>query len=172
MGTMILCCGGYSLLRDPRHNKGLAFTETERDSHYLRGLLPPAVVTQQLQEKKLMNSIRNYQVPLQKYMAMMELQGKVLDVLKNWPERSIQVMGIPARKLSLYTKLGGVRPSALSIFDMAIFMCLPVTIDVGTNNEEYANLLHEFMTAVKNYGEKVLIQVFMPRVHYFIRFNI
>ncbi|XVF49119.1 hypothetical protein PTKIN_Ptkin03bG0242800 [Pterospermum kingtungense] len=229
---------GYSLLRDPHHNKGLAFTEAERESHYLRGLLPPAVVTQQLQEKKLMNSIRKYKVPLQKYMAMMELEernerlfykllidnveellpvvytptvgeacqkygsifrrpqglyislkekGKVLDVLKNWPERSIQVivvtdgerilglgdlgcqgMGIPVGKLSLYTALGGVRPSA----------CLPVTIDVGTNNEEllkdefyiglrqrratgqeYADLLHEFMTAVKqNYGEKVLIQ--------------
>ncbi|KAL4318190.1 hypothetical protein GQ457_18G001070 [Hibiscus cannabinus] len=229
---------GYSLLRDPHHNKGLAFTETERDSHYLRGLLPPAVATQQLQEKKLMDNIRKYQVPLQKYMAMMELQernerlfykllidnveellpvvytptvgeacqkygsifrrpqglyislkekGKVLDVLKNWPERSIQVivvtdgerilglgdlgcqgMGIPVGKLSLYTALGGVRPSA----------CLPVTIDVGTNNEEllkdefyiglrqrratgqeYADLLHEFMSAVKqNYGEKVLIQ--------------
>ncbi|XWS72084.1 hypothetical protein CRYUN_Cryun02cG0010200 [Craigia yunnanensis] len=229
---------GYSLLRDPRHNKGLAFTETERGSHYLRGLLPPAIITQQLQEKKLMDNIRKYQVPLQKYMAMMELEerneklfykllidnveellpvvytptvgeacqkygsifrrpqglyislkekGKVLDVLKNWPERSIQVivvtdgerilglgdlgcqgMGIPVGKLSLYTALGGLRPSA----------CLPVTIDVGTNNEEllkdefyiglrqrratgqeYADLLHEFMTAVKqNYGEKVLIQ--------------
>ncbi|XP_022754979.1 NADP-dependent malic enzyme-like isoform X1 [Durio zibethinus] len=229
---------GYTLLRDPHHNKGLAFTETERDSHYLRGLLPPAVVTQQLQEKKLMSSIRKYQVPLQKYMAMMELQqrnerlfykllidnveellpvvytptvgeacqkygsifrrpqglyislkekGKIHDVLKNWPERSIQVivvtdgerilglgdlgcqgMGIPVGKLSLYTALGGIRPS----------VCLPVTIDVGTNNEEllkdefyiglrqkratgqeYADLLHEFMTAVKrNYGEKVLIQ--------------
>ncbi|XVF88619.1 hypothetical protein PTKIN_Ptkin19aG0065400 [Pterospermum kingtungense] len=225
---------GYSLLRDPHHNKGLAFTETERDSHYLRGLLPPALLTQQLQEKKQMNSIRKYQVPLQKYMAMMDLQernerlfykllidnveellpvvytptvgeacqkygsifrrsqglyislkekGKVLDVLKNWPERSIQVivvtdgerilglgdlgcqgMGIPVGKLALYTALGGVRPSA----------CLPVTIDVGTNNEEllkdefyiglrqrratgqeYADLLHEFMSAVKqNYGEK------------------
>lgn len=229
---------GYSLLRDPHHNKGLAFTEKERDSHYLLGLLPPAVVTQQLQEKKLMDNLRKYEVLLQKYMAMMELQernerlfykllidnveellpivytptvgeacqkygsifrrpqglyislkekGKVLDVLKNWPERSIQVivvtdgerilglgdlgcqgMGIPVGKLSLYTALGGVRPSA----------CLPVTIDVGTNNEqllkdefyiglrqrratgqEYADLLHEFMSAVKqNYGEKVLIQ--------------
>ncbi|XP_039016776.1 NADP-dependent malic enzyme-like [Hibiscus syriacus] len=67
---------GYSLLRDPHHNKRLAFTEKERDSHYLRGLLPPAVVTQQLQEKKLMNNIRKYQVPLQKYMSMMELQER------------------------------------------------------------------------------------------------
>lgn len=234
----ISVASGYTLLRDPHHNKGLAFTEKERDAHYLRGLLPPATISQQLQEKKLMNTIRQYQLPIQKYTAMMELEernerlfykllidhveellpvvytptvgeacqkygsifkrpqglyislkekGKVLDVLKNWPQKSIQVivvtdgerilglgdlgcqgMGIPVGKLSLYTALGGVRPSA----------CLPVTIDVGTNNEkllkdefyiglrqkratgqEYSELLHEFMTAVKqNYGEKVLIQ--------------
>ncbi|NP_001268142.1 NADP-dependent malic enzyme [Vitis vinifera] len=229
---------GYSLLRDPRHNKGLAFNDKERDAHYLCGLLPPVVSTQELQERKLMNSIRQYQVPLQKYMAMMDLQernerlfykllidnveellpvvytptvgeacqkygsifrrpqglyislkekGKILEVLKNWPERRIQVivvtdgerilglgdlgcqgMGIPVGKLSLYTALGGVRPSA----------CLPITIDVGTNNEkllanefyiglkqrratgkEYSEFLQEFMSPVKqNYGEKVLIQ--------------
>ncbi|XP_020264896.1 NADP-dependent malic enzyme isoform X1 [Asparagus officinalis] len=234
----ISVASGYSLLRDPHHNKGLAFTEKERDAHYLRGLLPPVCITQELQEKKIMNSLRQYQVPLQRYVALMDLQernerlfykllidnveellpvvytptvgeacqkygcifrrpqglyislkekGKILEVLKNWPERSIQVivvtdgerilglgdlgcqgMGIPVGKLSLYTALGGIRPSA----------CLPITIDVGTNNEqllndefyiglrqkratgqEYAELLHEFMTAVKqNYGEKVLIQ--------------
>lgn len=40
---------GYNLLRDPHHNKGLAFNEKERDAHYLRGLLPPVVVSQKLQ---------------------------------------------------------------------------------------------------------------------------
>ncbi|CAN4096857.1 unnamed protein product [Withania somnifera] len=234
----IAVSSGYNLLRDPCYNKGLAFTERERDAHYLRGLLPPVVSTQELQEKKLMQSLRQYDVPLHKYVAMMELEernerlfyrllidnveellpivytptvgeacqkygsifkrpqglyislnekGRILEVLKNWPERSIQVivvtdgerilglgdlgcqgMGIPVGKLALYTALGGVRPSA----------CLPITIDVGTNNEkllndefyiglrqkratgqEYYDLLHEFMTAVKqNYGEKILIQ--------------
>ncbi|EPS63619.1 malic enzyme, partial [Genlisea aurea] len=234
----ISVASGYSMLRDPKHNKGLAFTEKERDAHYLRGLLPPAIISQELQEKRLMQNIRDYEVPLHKYISLMELaernerlfykllidnveellpvvytptvgeacqkygsifrrpqglyislkeKGKILEVLRNWPERGIQVivvtdgerilglgdlgcqgMGIPVGKLSLYTALGGIRPSA----------CLPITIDVGTNNakllndefyiglkqkratgEEYYSFLHEFMTAVKqNYGEKVLIQ--------------
>ncbi|KAI5403193.1 NADP-dependent malic enzyme, variant 2 [Lathyrus oleraceus] len=228
---------GCTLLRDPRYNKGLAFTEKERDAHYVRGLLPPAVYTQDLQEKRLMHNLRQYDVPLHRYIALMDLQrnerlfykllidnveellpvvytptvgeacqkygsiyrrpqglyislkekGKILEVLKNWPEKTIQVivvtdgerilglgdlgaqgMGIPVGKLSLYTALGGVRPSS----------CLPITIDVGTNNEkllndefyiglrqkratgkEYAELLDEFMHAVKqNYGEKILVQ--------------
>ncbi|KAL8522479.1 hypothetical protein ACS0TY_012593 [Phlomoides rotata] len=229
---------GYPLLRDPHYNKGLAFTERERDAHFLRGLLPPVTISQDLQIKKMMLHMRQYQVPLQKYMAMMDLQernerlfyklliqnveellpvvytptvgeacqkygsifrqpqglfislkekGRVLEVLKNWPEKKIQVivvtdgerilglgdlgcqgMGIPVGKLSLYSALGGIRPSA----------CLPITIDVGTNNEqllndefyiglrrrratgqEYSELIDEFMAAVKqNYGEKVLIQ--------------
>ncbi|PQQ10635.1 NADP-dependent malic enzyme [Prunus yedoensis var. nudiflora] len=207
---------GYSLLRDPQYNKGLAFTEKERDAHYLRGLLPPATSSQQLQEKKLMNSIRQYQVPLQKYMALTELQernerlfykllidnveellpivytptvgeacqkfgsifrrpqglyislkekGKVLEVLKNWPERTVQVIVVT----------DGER--ILGLGDLGC-QCLPITIDVGTNNKqlledefyiglrqkrttgkEYADLLDEFMSAVKqNYGEKVIIQ--------------
>lgn len=40
---------GYTMMRDPRHNKGLAFTDKERDAHYLTGLLPPAVFSQDLQ---------------------------------------------------------------------------------------------------------------------------
>ncbi|KMZ76483.1 Malic enzyme [Zostera marina] len=229
---------GYILLRDPHLNKGLAFDEKERSKLCLQGLLPPQCVSQELQEKKIMHNLRQYQVPLQRYMAMMDLQernerlfykilmnnveellpivytptvgeacqkygsifrhpqglyislnekGRVLDLLENWPEENIKVivvtdgerilglgdlgcqgMGIPVGKLALYTALGGVNPSE----------CLPVAIDVGTNNEEllndefyiglrqkrargqeYAELLEEFMSAVKEkYGERVLVQ--------------
>ncbi|KAL0008653.1 hypothetical protein SO802_010155 [Lithocarpus litseifolius] len=66
----------YSLLRDPQYNKGHAFTKKERDAHYLRGLLPPIILSQQLQGKKLMQNIRQIQVPLQKYIALMELQDR------------------------------------------------------------------------------------------------
>ncbi|KOM44480.1 hypothetical protein LR48_Vigan05g208500 [Vigna angularis] len=207
---------GYTLLRDPHFNKGLAFSEKERDAHYLRGLLPPSVIPQETQVKKMIRHIRQYQVPLQKYMAMMDLQernerlfytllinhveellpvvytptvgeacqkygsifmrpqglyislkekGKIREVLRNWPEKNIQVIVVT----------DGER--ILGLGDLGC-QCLPITIDVGTNNEqllndelyiglkqrratgqEYAELMHEFMTALKQtYGEKVLIQ--------------
>ena len=40
---------GVDLLRHPKYNKGLAFQDDERDRLYLRGLLPPAIISQDVQ---------------------------------------------------------------------------------------------------------------------------
>eukprot|EP01023_Acetabularia_acetabulum_P013430 TRINITY_DN16466_c0_g1_i4.p1 TRINITY_DN16466_c0_g1~~TRINITY_DN16466_c0_g1_i4.p1 ORF type:complete len:623 (+),score=90.32 TRINITY_DN16466_c0_g1_i4:72-1871(+) len=49
---------GVSLMRNPKYNKGLAFMEAERDRLYLRGLLPAAVLDQEVQVERAMINVR------------------------------------------------------------------------------------------------------------------
>jgi malate dehydrogenase (oxaloacetate-decarboxylating)(NADP+) len=228
---------GYDLLRDPRLNKGTAFSAAERRAWGLEGLLPPAVTTIQLQVARRHAEIANLDDDLQKYLVLSDLQarnetlfyavlmsdpatymplvytptvgeacqkfghifreargiylpisarGRLKELLCNWPERDVRFivvtdgerilglgdlgaggMGIPLGKLALYTACAGVPPQ----------YCLPVVLDVGTNNQmllddplylglrqyrirgaEYLAFIDEFVDAVQMLFPKCCIQ--------------
>jgi malate dehydrogenase (oxaloacetate-decarboxylating)(NADP+) len=228
---------GYDVLRDPRLNKGTAFTEAQRRKYRLEGLLPPAVTNIELQAARRHTEIANLGDDLQKYLVLSDLQarnetlfyavvmadpatylplvytptvgeacqrfghifreargmflpisgrGRIRETLTNWPEEDVRFivvtdgerilglgdlgaggMGIPLGKLALYTACAGVPPQ----------YCLPVVLDVGTNNpvllddpfylglrqnrvrgEQYMAFIDEFVDAVHSLHPKCCIQ--------------
>jgi malate dehydrogenase (oxaloacetate-decarboxylating)(NADP+) len=67
---------GYDLLRNPRLNKGTAFTEAERRAWGLEGLLPPAVTTMALQVARRHSELAALADDLQKYLVLSDLQAR------------------------------------------------------------------------------------------------
>ena len=113
-------------------------------------------------------------------------RGRIAEILRHWPQTDVRMivvtdgervlglgdlgalgMGIPVGKLSLYTSCAGLHPG----------YCLPIMIDVGTDNsslhnsptylglnrsrvrgDEYDAFIEEFVTAVKQVFPKAMLQ--------------
>ena len=67
---------GYARLRDPRLNKGTAFTEAERRAYGLEGLLPPNITNIDLQIARRHAEIASLDSDLQKYLVLSDLQAR------------------------------------------------------------------------------------------------
>jgi malate dehydrogenase (oxaloacetate-decarboxylating)(NADP+) len=67
---------GLALLRDPLLNKGIAFTEAERDAFGLRGFLPGHVLSMQEQVERVLVNLRGLPNDLEKYIALNSLHDR------------------------------------------------------------------------------------------------
>ena len=67
---------GLALLRDPLLNKGIAFSEEEREALGLRGFLPAAVMSMQAQVERVLMNLRSLPSELEKYVALNSLHDR------------------------------------------------------------------------------------------------
>jgi malate dehydrogenase (oxaloacetate-decarboxylating) len=65
---------GYALINTPMLNKGTAFTDAERDSFRLHGLLPPQIGTLEEQSKRRMRVLHDYESDFERYAMLRDLQ--------------------------------------------------------------------------------------------------
>ncbi len=64
---------GYSLMRDPRKNKGTAFTLEERKQYGLEGLLPAQIETLETQMLRVNEQLEQFDLPINKYIYLTNL---------------------------------------------------------------------------------------------------
>jgi malate dehydrogenase (oxaloacetate-decarboxylating)(NADP+) len=125
---------GYDLLRNPRLNKGTAFTEAERRAWGLEGLLPPAVTSMELQVARRHAEIANLDDNLQKYFVLSDMQAR------NETLYYAVLMSDPATYMPLvYTPtVGEACQKFAHIFRTARGMYLPISAR-GRVKEQLAN---------------------------------
>eukprot|EP01025_Chloroclados_australasicus_P050169 TRINITY_DN5738_c0_g3_i1.p1 TRINITY_DN5738_c0_g3~~TRINITY_DN5738_c0_g3_i1.p1 ORF type:complete len:218 (-),score=11.52 TRINITY_DN5738_c0_g3_i1:3-572(-) len=95
---------GVSLMRNPKYNKGLAFSEAERDRLYLRGLLPAAVLNQEVQVERAMINVRQMASDLDRYTYMQNLQERnerlFYRVLNDYFEELLPIINVPTIRVA------------------------------------------------------------------------
>jgi malic enzyme len=64
---------GVELLRNARYNKGMSFSDDEREKMHMQGLLPPAKFNQHTQVKRVMRNVRALQSPIQQHLHLVGL---------------------------------------------------------------------------------------------------
>lgn len=64
---------GVELLRNARYNKGMSFSDDEREKMHMQGLLPPAKFNQHTQVNRVMRNVRALQSPMQQHLHMVGL---------------------------------------------------------------------------------------------------
>ena len=67
---------GIYLLHDPFLNQGTSFTLEERERLGLRGLLPPRVISQELQAERILKNFNKKSNDLEKYTYMIDLEDR------------------------------------------------------------------------------------------------
>jgi malate dehydrogenase (oxaloacetate-decarboxylating)(NADP+) len=143
---------GYDLLRNPRLNKGTAFTEAERRAWGLEGLLPPAVTSMELQVARRHAEIANLDDNLQKYLVLSDMQAR------NETLYYAVLMSDPATYMPLvYTPtVGEACQKFAHIFRTARGMYLPISAR-GRVKELLANWPeHDVRFIVVTDGERIL----------------
>jgi malate dehydrogenase (oxaloacetate-decarboxylating)(NADP+) len=90
---------GYSLLRDPRKNKGTAFTLEERKKYGLEGLLPEQVETLETQMLRINGQLDLIDVPINKYIYLTNLlnanQTLFFNLIMNDPAKFLPLVYTP-----------------------------------------------------------------------------
>jgi malate dehydrogenase (oxaloacetate-decarboxylating)(NADP+) len=148
---------GYALLRNPRLNRGTAFTIAERRDLGLEGLLPPAALTLEIQLARLHMELAELDSDLQHYLLLSDLQvrNEILfyALLMSDPARFMPIVYTPMvgeacqkfdhfyphpRGMYLRKRHGHTYREARALHRLrrrAAAILPAVTLDVGTNNQ-------------------------------------